>query len=158
MGSPSEAASLLASSSERLTEIGERNLRSTVEGFLGEAHARVSDFPLAAVAARACRALAAEDDWASQLLWRQVDAKVYAAQGNLARAKALICEAIEIADRTDFLTMAAAVHLDACAILELAGEPGASGAERETAAQLLRRKGVNSSAVVGGVQIGLLMK
>jgi tetratricopeptide (TPR) repeat protein len=140
LGEPGDAAAFLSRSAERLTGIGESNLRSTVEGFLGEALWRVGRLNEAAEAAARCRQLAAEDDWASQMLWRQVEAKVLADHGDLAAAVDLMSEAAAIADQTDFLGMAAAVHLDAARLTEAAGESSVAGHERELARHLMSRK------------------
>lgn len=144
---PSAAADLLVSSANHLTEIGESNLRSTVEGFLGEAQFRCGRLSEAAAAAHRCKELAAEDDWASQLLWRQVSAKVHAARDDVGEAHRLISEATSIADRTDFLAMAAAVHLDAAALFSAAGHREEARRETKLAHSLLVRKGVMGGAM-----------
>ena len=147
LGEPAAAAALLTRSATRLTQMGESNLRSTVEGFLGEAWFRVGDYELAAAAADKSRSLAADDDWASQLLWRQVQANLHAGRGDSEAAISLILEAAAIADRTDFLAMAASVHLDAARLLSDVGDQEAADKELGLSRELFARKGVSEGAL-----------
>lgn len=152
-GRPEAAAASLEHAATRLADIGESNLRSTVNGFLGEACIRISDIGRAQEAARVCRSLAAHDDWASQMLWRQTDAKIAAYQGDVQSAHTLIMEAVAIADQTDFTTMKAAVYLDASVILDIHGEPSHAAAALENAGALILHKGISPEAHIGGLPL-----
>lgn len=143
LGEAEDAAVLLESSAARLGAIGESNLRSTVEGELAEAWYRLGRLDDALAASDRCRELAADDDWASQMLWRQVRAKVLAVRGKARSALDLISEALEIAGRTDFLTMTAFVHLDAADVRERAGDGEGARRDRSLAASLLEKKGAS---------------
>lgn len=147
LGDAEGSVRFLGDSAGRLMSIGESNLRSTVEGFLGVALARVGRMDDASAAAHRCRELASDDDWASQLLWRQVEAQVVAERGHTQEALALIGEAAKIADSTDFIAMAAAVHIESARLFEVANRPADSTREREMAARLIERKGMSERAL-----------
>jgi tetratricopeptide (TPR) repeat protein/DNA-binding SARP family transcriptional activator len=147
LGDAEGSVRFLEDSAGRLMSIGESNLRSTVEGFLGVALARVGRLDDALAAAQRCRDLASDDDWASQLLWRQVEAQVVAERGRTEEALALIGEAAMIADSTDFIAMAAAVHIESARLFEAANRPADSAREREMAARLAERKGLSERAL-----------
>lgn len=123
-----------------LRDIGEQSVRSTAVALLGEALFRVGRVDEADAAAAESKEIAAVDDQASQMAWRQVRAKVLVTRGDLEAAVAMIQEATEIADATDFLTMAALAHLDAADILTAAGAVPAARRQREQAIELLNRK------------------
>jgi ATP/maltotriose-dependent transcriptional regulator MalT len=80
--------------------------------------------------------------------WRQVKAKVLADRGELGDALTLIDEAVAIADETDFVNMAAFVHLDAADVSTAAGDRGRADAERARALELLRSKGAAPRAAI----------
>lgn len=143
LGRPGDAAGALARSVETLERLGERNLRSTAVAFLGEALVRLGDLEGADAAAEQCRTLAAQDDGASQMLWRQVRAKVLAARGDLPGAREMAREATAIADGTEFLTMIGVAHLDLALLLDAAGDEQGAARARETSADVFARKGVS---------------
>ncbi len=140
---PRAAAAHLERAVEGLTEIGERSIRSTAAALLGDALFRLGKVEEADAAAEVSRKTAADDDQASQMAWRQVKAKVLAARGDVPAGIVCIGEAVAIADATDFLTMAAFAHLDASEVWRAAGDADAASRERETALDLLRRKGAS---------------
>src|SRR5262249_12254213 len=84
---------------------------------------------------------AAEDDLAAQIEWRAVRGKVMARRGAAEEAVALAREAVEIAQRTDFVT----IHGDACVdlaeTLELVGRSDEADAALHRALDLFERKG-----------------
>ena len=113
MGDAAGAAAAQEQAVQALRNMGEKNVRSTAVALLGEALFRLDRLEDAAAAAAESREVAAEDDRASQMAWRQVMAKVAAVQGDMDRARGLAREATEIADATDLLAMAGQAHLDA---------------------------------------------
>jgi ATP/maltotriose-dependent transcriptional regulator MalT len=141
---PSSAVSHLEGAIEGLREIGERSVLSTAAALAGEALFRLDRLEEAQEAANLSREMAADDDQASQMAWRQVSAKVLARRGSMPEASALIAEAVEIADSTDFLTMAALAHLDASEVAVGAGRLDKAQRERAKAIQLLKRKGAST--------------
>jgi DNA-binding SARP family transcriptional activator/tetratricopeptide (TPR) repeat protein len=142
LGDPSGAARALERSVATLEGLGERNLRSTAVAYLGEALVRLGEIDRADAAAEQSRSLAAEDDGASQMLWRQVRAKVLAARGDLGGALELAREAASIADGTEFLTMKAAAHVDLSVLLDADGSAQDATRERKVAMEIFERKGV----------------
>jgi tetratricopeptide (TPR) repeat protein len=147
MGEHEAAARSLERSVDRLLEIGEQSVRATAAAMLGEAWLRLRRIDDADVAAEQSRAIAAEDDQAAQIAWRQVRAKVLAARGSIGEARALIREALRIAEGTDFVTITAFAHLDASQIAAAAGDEPDSARERHRALQLLTGKGVSEHVV-----------
>jgi tetratricopeptide (TPR) repeat protein len=140
---PRPAADHLERAVEGLEAIGERGVLSTAVALLGEAWLRLGRLDDAESAAEQSRTTAADDDQASQMAWRQVRAKALAVRGELPAARGLIAEAVEIADGTDFLTMAAFAHLDASEIADLAGDADDARRQRSRALELLDRKGAS---------------
>ena len=59
----------------------------------------------------------------------------------------MILEAAAIADRTDFLAMAASVHLDAARLLSDVGDQEAADKELGLSRELFARKGVSEGAL-----------
>ena len=67
------------------------------------------------------RALGADDDIATQVHWRRVEAKVLARRGETERGEALAREAVSLLERTDMLDEQADALLDLARVLDLAG-------------------------------------
>jgi len=88
---------------ETLEQMGERNYISTTAGLLAEVLYRQERFAAAAEFTVCCRGLAAADDVSSQFLWRCVEAKLLAREGEQHGADALISEALELIGDSDFL-------------------------------------------------------
>jgi DNA-binding SARP family transcriptional activator/tetratricopeptide (TPR) repeat protein len=86
-------------------------------------------------------AAAAEDDLTAQVLWRGVRARLLAQCGNGGEATALAEEAVQLAERTDFITVHADALLDLAVVLDRAGPAGRASAAYEAAADLYMRKG-----------------
>jgi tetratricopeptide (TPR) repeat protein len=147
MGDHERAARSLERSVEGLEEIGEQSVRATAVSLLGEAYLRLGRIDDADVAAEHGRGIAAEDDQAAQISWRQVRAKVLAARGSIDEARALIDAALRVAEATDFLTMTAFAHLDASQIAAAAGDDEGARRERALAQELLAGKGVSERVV-----------
>ncbi|HSL11366.1 MAG TPA: BTAD domain-containing putative transcriptional regulator [Actinomycetota bacterium] len=142
LGDPERAQHALADAVALLASIDERNVRSTALALLAEALFRTGDFDAAVDAAAESERLTAADDPASQIAWRGVTAKIWAARGRLPKATKLAREAVAIADRTEFLAIAAQAHLDLAEVLDAAGATAEAARERDAAEALFRRKGV----------------
>jgi tetratricopeptide (TPR) repeat protein len=147
MGDADAAAMHLHQAVVGLRKIGESSVRSTAVALLGEALLRIGDISGATDAAEESRALSAEDDLATQMAWRQVSAKILWSRGEREEARQQIREALAIAEGTDFLVMAALVHLDAAEIMAASGETERSARELDRAKELLRRKGASSRLI-----------
>jgi tetratricopeptide (TPR) repeat protein len=139
-GRPDRARLHLTTAVSGLRQIGERSVRSTAVALLGEALFRVGALDDAIEAVEESRNLAADDDQATQMAWRQVYAKVALARGDLDAARTHIEQASEIAATTDFLVMGALVEVDHAAILHAAGEPAAAERALHTATDRLADK------------------
>jgi tetratricopeptide (TPR) repeat protein len=85
--------------------------------------------------------LGASDDLMTQILWRQVQAKVLARRGEHSEAERLGREAVAIADETDALNGRANAYLDLAEVLELAGKAREAEVALEEALSLSKRKG-----------------
>src|SRR4029079_7357083 len=87
------------------------------------------------------RELAAEDDNAAQMVWRQVTAKLLARRGAHSEAVALARETVEFTTRTDMVCWNAEALLDAAEALTLAGCAEESQRHVEDAVRLFETKG-----------------
>jgi len=87
------------------------------------------------------RELAGSDDIVTQMLWRQVLARVQAQAGRADEAERLAREAIDYGDRTDMLVNRAAAHLDLAEVLEAAGRRDEAAAECAHGLDLFEQKG-----------------
>ena len=97
--------------------------------------------------ARRAAGLVTEGDLSAQALWRRVRARVLAERGRTAAAERLAREAVETAERTDYLNDHAAALEDLATVHDLAGNVAAARAAREAALDLYRRKGTTVCAV-----------
>jgi DNA-binding SARP family transcriptional activator len=124
-----------------LSTLGETSVRSTAGAYLGEALHRLGRLDESYEAAMRSREVATADDQATQMGWRQVAAKVHADRGRMDEAVRLMDEAVAIADETDFVNMAAFVHLDAADVYLAAGLRARADEERSKALALFESKG-----------------
>ena len=86
-----------------LKQMGERNYISTTAGMLAEVLYRQSRYQESADLAGTCQELASPEDVASQFLWRSVQAKLLARDGQHQRSDALISEALDLIGGSDWL-------------------------------------------------------
>ena len=85
--------------------------------------------------------LGASDDAETQMLWRQVRAKVLARRGEHAEAERLAREAVTIGEGTDMLNGQGDAYADLAEVLQLSGKAGEAAAELERALDRYERKG-----------------
>ena len=88
---------------QTLEQMGEHNYISTTAGMLAEVLYRQSHYPESGELAGVCRELASPDDVASQFLWRCVQAKLLARDGQYDRADAVLAEALELIGGSDWV-------------------------------------------------------
>jgi hypothetical protein len=119
---------------------GETGNRSTAVGFAGQACLELDDLDGADAHAEEGRVLAAEDDAASQVLWRSIRAVVLARRGDHAAADVLSAEAVERAQRTDGTIIGESLRYRA-ECLALAGHNEASAAAARASYDFWARKG-----------------
>ena len=90
--------------------------------------------------------LGASEDAFTQIVWRQVKAKLLARAGELREAEQLAREAVAISEDTDFLNGQADANADLAEVLELAGRRDGAATALERALALYKRKGNTVSA------------
>ena len=145
-GDPAAAAELGAEGCRLLEELGDKS-------FLLDGGREAGASALRARPARGGRRLGdqaaelgASEDAFTQMLWRQVRAKVLARGGEHAEAERIAREAVAIGQTTDDLDGQGDAMADLATVLELAGRREESAAELERALELFERKGNRISA------------
>ena len=124
-----------------LGEVGERYVRSTIAGMLGEVLCDLGRFDEAEEVSRTAEELASEDDVESQALWRAVRARVLAHRGDVAEAESLARAAVELAAATDGVIMRLGVLFDLADVLLYVGLTDEAAATLAEAAGLAESKG-----------------
>jgi class 3 adenylate cyclase/tetratricopeptide (TPR) repeat protein len=151
LGQPSTELALLAddpaaaaeSSSEAMRlydEFGERFHAPTAAGRLGQALYELGRLAEAETWAGRAAELGATDDAWTQMLWRQVKAKVLARRGEHAEAERLAREALAIGEETDLLNSVAEAYGDLGEVLALAGRADEAAAASAEALARYERK------------------
>jgi class 3 adenylate cyclase/tetratricopeptide (TPR) repeat protein len=141
-GTPEAAEPVLREGYDRLGTIGERSYRSTLAAVYADVVYRLGRYDEAEDLTRASEELAAPDDFASQVGWRSVRAKVLAQRGEFEEAEHFGREAVEISARGDHLKWQADVLSDFREVLRLAGRPAEAAVQLEEALRLYEQKGV----------------
>jgi len=140
-GDPVAGERALRRSCELLEQMGERSYLSTHAGWLGQALWALGRYDEAEDWAEKARALGASDDVITQMLWRQVCAKVFAHRSDLEEAERLAREAVALAEETDQLNSHGDALVDLAEVLELARRRDEAAADVEKALTLYERKG-----------------
>ena len=140
-GDPAAAAEFGAEGCALLDELGERSMLSTAAGRLAQALYALDRLDEADAWARRSEELGASDDMFTQMLWRQVRAKVLARRGEHPEAERLVREAVAIGEKTDLLDPQGNVYADLAEVLLLAGKPDEEVAALEQALARYERKG-----------------
>ncbi|HKA51544.1 MAG TPA: adenylate/guanylate cyclase domain-containing protein [Candidatus Dormibacteraeota bacterium] len=104
-----------------LDQMGERNYISTTAGMLGEVLYRQGRYQESAELAGVCRELASPDDVASQFLWRCVQAKLLARDGQHERPETLLAEAFELISASDWVDWQGNGFMDLAEVCRLRG-------------------------------------
>ncbi|MEA2418727.1 MAG: hypothetical protein QOE60_933, partial [Thermoleophilaceae bacterium] len=131
---------------DALEAMGEKALLATTAAMLAQALYSQGRHDEAAELSGVSEESAADEDVSAQVGWRSVRAKLLARDDRHEQAHALATEAVELAERTDLLTLRAEAYLDLAEVLAAGGRPDAAGAARETALALYRQKGDVASA------------
>jgi class 3 adenylate cyclase/tetratricopeptide (TPR) repeat protein len=140
-GDPGAAVELGEKGCRLLEELGEKALLSTSAGSLAQALYELDRLDEADVWARRGAELGATDDVTTQMLWRQVSAKVLARRGELEEAERLARDAVSIGAATDMLNQQGDAYADLGEVLLLAGEIDETVAALEQAVERYERKG-----------------
>jgi class 3 adenylate cyclase/tetratricopeptide (TPR) repeat protein len=127
-GKWAEAERAFRRSSEMLEEMGEHGWLSTIVAQWGDALFKLGRDDEAYRCTERSAELSAPDDQASQIMWRQVRAKVLARRGLRDEAASMAREAVEIADSTAGLVWQADAYAALADVERMNGEP--AGEER----------------------------
>jgi ATP/maltotriose-dependent transcriptional regulator MalT len=136
-----EAERVLREMNDAYDAIGETGFNSTVCGVLAHVLCDQGRLDEAEAYIVRSREMAAEDDFASQALWRTVQARVLAHRGDLGDALTLADEAAAITARTDYLDWQGQGHEVRGDVLAAAGRAHDARRAYETALERFERKG-----------------
>jgi tetratricopeptide (TPR) repeat protein len=134
------AESRLRPATEILQAMGERRMFSTAVALLAEALFRLSEHEQAMLATMLSEESTAADDFASQMLWMGVRAKILAVRGEFDEAEHLAEEALAVAHRTDFVNMMGDAHMDFAFVLRRQGAISRAQTSAREALHLYERK------------------
>jgi class 3 adenylate cyclase len=126
---------------EELSAIGERYVLSTVAGLLSQVTFLRGDLREADSFALICEELAAEDDVASQALWRGTRAKLLALRGDVEAALELARGAVDLVRGSEAPLMQAEALVDLAHVLASAGRREEALSARSEARELYNLKG-----------------
>jgi class 3 adenylate cyclase/tetratricopeptide (TPR) repeat protein len=142
-GDPAAAAEFGAEGCRQLDELGEQGLGmlSAAAGLLAQALYALDRLDEADTWADRGAELGASDGLSTQMLWRQVRAKVLARRGEQAEAERLAREAVAIGENTDMLNVQGDAHADLAEVLMLNGKSSEAVAALEQALERYQRKG-----------------
>ncbi|MEK6191611.1 MAG: adenylate/guanylate cyclase domain-containing protein [Chloroflexota bacterium] len=140
-GDPAAAAELGAEGCRLFEELGEQSMLSTAAGRLAQALYALDRLEEADGWAGRAAELGASDDAFTQMLWRQVRAKVLARRGQHAEAKRLAREAVAVGEKTDMLNPQGDVYADLADVLLLAGKADEAAVALGQALGCYERKG-----------------
>jgi DNA-binding SARP family transcriptional activator/tetratricopeptide (TPR) repeat protein len=146
-GDDARAERVLRGGYADLRRIGEKGYFSTVACLLGEAVIGQGRVDEARALAREAAEAAAEDDVASQVGWRAVEARGLAAEGNHDEAEALARQAVDLAGQTDFLFLLSEGLAALADVLVARGDASGAAESRTAARALMEQKGCARSAV-----------
>jgi tetratricopeptide (TPR) repeat protein len=124
-----------------LDELGEKGFLSTAAGNLAQALYALDRLEEADAWAGRAAEIGASDDAITQMLWRQVRAKVLARRGSHEEAERLAREAVAIGMETDMVNQHADAYADLGEVLLLVGKPAEAAAALEQALGRYERKG-----------------
>jgi class 3 adenylate cyclase/tetratricopeptide (TPR) repeat protein len=140
-GDLSAAERAVRRSCELLEELGDVGHRSTAAGQLAASLYALARLDEAHEWTETAEGLAPKGDVSSQMLWRQVRARVFARRGRHARAQQLGREAVILAEETDMLNYHANALADLGEIYVAAGQADEGRAHLEQALALYEQKG-----------------
>ena len=137
---PAAAVELGEEGCRLLDELGEQSMLSTAAGGLAQALYALDRLEEADDWAGRGAELGASDDVFTQMLWRQVRAKVLARRSDHAEAERLAREAVAVAEDTDMLDAQGNVYADYAEVLLLAGKTDEAATALERALERFERK------------------
>jgi class 3 adenylate cyclase/tetratricopeptide (TPR) repeat protein len=139
-GDPAAAAAFGREAMGIYDEIGERSFASTAAGILARVLYELDRLDEAEQSATVADELGASDDVLTQILWRQVKAKLLARRGDHGGAQRLAREAVALGNETDLLNHVADAYADLGEVLELGGRTDEAAMARAEALARYERK------------------
>jgi class 3 adenylate cyclase/tetratricopeptide (TPR) repeat protein len=140
-GDPAAAVEFGEEGCRLFEEAGERGMLSTAAGMLAQALYTLGRLDAAERRAIQATELGASDDAITQMLSKQVRAKVLARSGEHAEAERLAREAVAVGSEAEMPNSLGDAHSDLAEVLELAGRCEEAAAEVAKALALYERKG-----------------
>ncbi|MGE5459831.1 MAG: ATP-binding protein [Solirubrobacterales bacterium] len=140
-GDPVAAERELRQGFDVAVELGEQGFRSTVAAALSHALIAQARLEEADRFARESELSAADDDIASQVLWRSARARILGASGAATNAEDLAREAIALVEQTDDVNMHADTLADLAEVLVSAGNRSGAAEALKRAIELYGAKG-----------------
>ena len=140
-GDPSAAEVRARRSCELLEQLGDSGVRSLASGQLAESLYSLGRLLEARRWTETAETLSTHDDVVSQMLWRQVRAKVLVREGNHPEAERLAREAVDLAEQTDMLNRQGHALADLAEVLAVAGRSEAAADQLAEALARYERKG-----------------
>ena len=144
------AEEILRNGWDGLGEVGERGIRSTIGGYLGEVLARLGRLDEAEALLDEAMGISTLDDWVTVSQVRIGRAFVASGRSEHDRACELAREAVEIVDAREYLTMQQEIRLRNGEILLAAGRNDEARAALERAREVAERKGLDGPRRAGG--------
>jgi tetratricopeptide (TPR) repeat protein len=140
-GQPELAELRLREGAERLASMSDRGLLATTNAMLAQAVYAQGRFQEAGDLCRAAAEAGAPEDIVTQVVWRGVEARLLAREGQAERAEALAREGVALVEATDLLSHFGDAMLDLADVLRAGSSTdGYHGAAR-TALSLYEQKG-----------------
>lgn len=139
-GDHANAAAYLRRRCDVLERHGNRAWLSASAPQLGRLMCALAHYDEAEPLARLGRELGSEEEFSSQMLWRQVQARVHADRGEHVQAERLAREAVAIGEGTDALNFQGAALCDLAEVLAVAGRADEAAAALEQAFDRYTRK------------------
>jgi tetratricopeptide (TPR) repeat protein len=145
-GDPAAAVELGFEGCRQLDDLGDKSFQSTAAAELAGVLYELGRLDEAGVWVDRAVELGASEDAFTQIVSRQVKAKLLACAGDLTEGERLAREAVAISENTDFLNGQANARADLAAVLELAGRRDEAAIALEHAVALYEQKGNEISA------------
>ena len=140
-GDPAAAEKSLRSGYEALEEMGERAYLSTTAAYLAQAIVAQGRHEEAEQLTERSEKLSANCDLATQVMWRGVRAQILVSRGETGPAERLAQEAVELAERSDFLNHRADTLMDLAQVLQARHQFDQSAEATAQAVALYEEKG-----------------
>jgi class 3 adenylate cyclase/tetratricopeptide (TPR) repeat protein len=139
-GNPRRAAELGEEGCRILEDLDEQSLLSTAAGYLAQAYYTLERLEESDTWATRAAELGASDDAMTQMIWRQVKAKILARRGEHHEAERLAREAVGISERGEVPSAQGDAYADLGEVLALAGRPEHAAQAFEQALERFERK------------------